>query len=375
MTWINGENPKIELVDYNRKFKEELKGELTEDVARQTLGKFLIYNLGLTVYQLTGFLLEPYQRITIKGWMQKNFSLCIAGRSYSKSFLFGHFAYLYCLFNADHHVIITAATFRSSRRILENIETWANRKRKVFPDGTVFPGGELLKQTFMKKMEKKPDQYKITFQNGSTITALPLGDPDNLRGFRCNVLGIDETLLIPLNTIDLVLKPFLAGGADATHKQRVRRKEDARIAKGNMKEEERRKFKSTSKMIMLSSASYKWEELYETYKKYLGLISPDPNLEQKDGSPKRDEMEDGTSSYLVQQLSYKIVKEDLMDPAIVKEIKENSFLRTSFGANTEPSSLTSRAVTSAPRRCTSVPSRWVISPVSRLRVRRGHVTY
>lgn len=330
--WIDGDNPRLELIDYNRKFREELRGELEEEVARKSLGKFFMYNLGITVSQLTGFYLEPYQRITIKGWMQKNFSLCIASRSYSKSFLFSHFAYLYCLFNPDHHVIIVSATFRSSRRVLENIEIWANRKRKVLPNGDVLPGGELLLQTFARKMEKKPDQYRITFQNGSTITALPLGDADNLRGFRCNVLGTDETLLIPQNTIELVLKPFLAGSSDITQKQRIRRKEDERISAGRMKETERRKFKSTSKMINLSSASYKWEELYEMYKRYLAIISPD----QIEGAPKRDEMEDGVSSYLVQQFSYKVIKEDLMEPAIVKEIKEKlipeNVIRREYGA-------------------------------------------
>lgn len=333
MAWYPGENPPIEIKDWNTEFKTTLKGELEEEVARKTLGKFLMYNIGFTVYQLTGFILEPYQRIIIKGWLQKNFTLCVAGRSFSKSFLCSHFCYLYCLFNPGHHIIVISATFRSSRRMLSFIEEWANRKRKVMPNGTVYAGGELLLQTFARKMEKKPDQWQIKFQNGSSITALPLGDSDNLRGFRCNVLVTDETLLIPQNTIDLVLKPFLAGGADITHKQRVRQKEDKRIESGSMKEEERRKFKSTSKMIMLSSASYKWEELYETYKKYRTIIEGG----QADGTPtKREEMEDGVSSYLVQQMSYKVVKENLMDPAMMKEIKEKlipeSVIRREYGA-------------------------------------------
>lgn len=315
MVWIPGVNVSNEIpVDWNTQFQNELKGELDEEVARKTLGKYLMYNMGVCVYNLTGFMLESYQRLVIKGWMKKNFTLCIAGRSFSKSFLLGHFFYLFCLFNPEHHVLMVSATFRSSRKVLENIEAWSNRKRKRV-GGEWLPGGELLKETFARPMSKKADMYKIEFKNGSTITAVPLGDPDNLRGFRCNVLAIDEGLLIPQSTIDLVLKPFLAGGADITRKQRIRRKEDKRIAEGHMVEDDRQKFKSTSKMIISSSASYKWEELYETYKKYMKIIQGDDQI-------KPEETDVGVSTYLVQQLSYKVAKPELMDPAILKEIKE-----------------------------------------------------
>lgn len=303
-------NPKEAIVDWNVKFKTELVGELEEAEARATLGKFMMHNIGFTVYQLTGFILEAYQRIIIKGWMQKNFSLTVAARSLGKSFLCAHFCYLYCLFHPEQHIIIVSATFRSSRRIVENIDAWSKREKK-----NRYPAGELLRETFDGNMLKKPDMYKITFKNGSTITALPLGDPDNLRGFRCNVLITDETLLIPQNTINLVLKPFLAGAADATAKQRTVKKEDKKIAAGRMKESERKKFKSTSKMINLSSASYKWEELAEMYSNYLSIIRGVEGF-------KGDETENGVSSYLVHRLSYKVAREELMDPAILREIKE-----------------------------------------------------
>lgn len=313
MVWIPGTQPSTPQVDYNRLFRDTLKGELDEETARRTLGKFLMYNIGLCVYNLTGYILEPYQRIMIKGWMQKNFTLCVAGRGFSKSWIFAHFCYLYCLFNPNHHILMTSATFRSSRQVLITINEFSERKR----DG-IYPGGDLLRETFAKDMVKKQDLYQIVFKNGSSIRAVPLGDSNNLRGLRCTVLGVDEGLLIPQHTIDFVLKPFLMGGTDVTKKQRVRRKEDRQIAAGRMDPGARRQFKSDAKMIILSSASYKWEELYETYKRYRKII-------EGDGSEplKRDELEGGAvSSYLVQQLSYKVGKEELMEPAIIKEIRE-----------------------------------------------------
>jgi len=319
MAWLgNGNNPvdphAPPPVDINRKFREELVGELPEELARKTLGQFLAHNLGMMVWVLTGRLLEPYQRIMVKGWMQKNFTLTVAGRSFGKSLVFSHFCYLYCLLNPGHKILIVSATFRSSRQIVERIDEWARSKK-----------GTLLRQTIETTplgslITKRSDLVRITFKNGSEITAVPLGDPDNLRGFRCNVLGIDEGLLISQSTINMVLKPFLAGGADATKKQLIRRRERRRIAAGQMTEKEKVVFRADSKMIVLSSASYKWEELAAMYRMYRAIIEGSKDVEGK--GPKAEETDKGTSSYLVHQLSYKVGNPDLMDAGVLEEIRE-----------------------------------------------------
>lgn len=314
MAWAGLGNNPVDPVrpDYNRIALKELppEKEISEEEGMMTLGRHLHTNIGLLVTLLTGQLLEPYQRIMIKGWMQKNFSLTVAGRSFGKSLVFSHFCYLYCLFNPGHHVLLVSHTFRSSRQTVERIDGWARSKR-----------GGLLAQCFSRPMEKRQDLVKIHFTNGSTITAVPLGDPDNLRGFRCNVLGIDEGLLIPSATIELVLKPFLAGGADSTKKLLKRRRENRRIKEGKMSEAEREVFRADSKMIVLSSASYQWEELYERYKQYRTIIEADEEARIK-AKVKAEETSGGTSSYLVHQLSYEVGNPDLMDQGVLEEIRE-----------------------------------------------------
>src|ERR1700722_1902411 len=109
--WIPGETSSEPIIDWNDKFEKELKGELEYDFARKTLGKFMMHNIGFFVRFLTGFQLEAYQRIMIKGWLQKNFTLTVAGRGFSKTFNVTHFAYLYCLMNPGHHVLMVSATF------------------------------------------------------------------------------------------------------------------------------------------------------------------------------------------------------------------------------------------------------------------------
>ncbi len=317
MSWQgNGNNPPSSpLVDWNADCKKLLThNELPEEVARKSLGRFLSHNIGMLVEILTRKILEPYQRIVVKGWLAKNFSLTVASRSWGKSTVASHFCYLYCLLNPDRHILICAATFRSSRQIVERVDEWAQKE-----DGVLLR--ETMKRTNGDKggtLIKRQDLVRIWFKNGSSITAVPLGDPDNLRGFRCNVLLIDEGLLIAQHTINSVLKPFLAGASDATKKQKIRRREERLIEAGKMLVQDKVKFRSDSKMIILSSASYIWEELYkDLYKPYRAIIeSTNPD------SPKGEENENGASSYLVHQLSYKMVAPYLMDAAVLEQIQK-----------------------------------------------------
>jgi len=252
--------------------------------------------------------ISPTETETIDIQVDKEECYWSGGFVNHNSTVFSHFCYLYCLLNPGHHILICAATFRSSRQIVERIDEWANPKTK----------GALLRQTFERDMIKRQDLIKIVFKNGSSITAVPLGDPDNLRGFRCNLLGIDEGLLISHHTINMVLKPFLAGGADPTKKQLLRRREARLIEAGKMQEKDKTVFKADSKMIVLSSASYKWEELYSMYKQYRAIIEKS----DIEGAAKAEETDAGAATYLVHQLSYKVGNPDLMDAGILQEIRE-----------------------------------------------------
>lgn len=294
---IEGCEVKKDPEDVNKKLLA-INGELDEEQSRRYLYEFLRYNIGFAARILTGVSLEPIQRLILKGWFEKNFIMCIAARSFGKSTFSALFSILYCIFYPKSKILLVSATFRSSRSIIDKIEEWSKRKE-----------GILLKQSFDKDIVRRNDEYVVKFKNGSQIKAVPLGDANKLRGFRCNVLFIDEGLLIPENVIEMVLKPFLAASSNVEENQRKEEIEQKLMAKGLLKEEDRVKRKSTSKMIILSSASYQWENLYSRYKKYLQEIY--------DSETRGDS---GEASYLVQQLSWELIPKTILDPAIEKEI-------------------------------------------------------
>ena len=121
-----------------------------------------------------------------------------------------------------------------------------------------------------------------------TITAIPLSG-EKIRGFRANILVLDEFMLLPEETIRNVLMPFLVAPQDMAERIKIRELEDDLIAKGDMKEEERIVFGNDSKMIALSSASYSFENLYRTYKDWMNNIYSDDIMQ---------------SSYFISQMGF-----------------------------------------------------------------------
>lgn len=286
-------------VDVNAELST-IKGELTEKQARSTLGRFLEYNLGFATRILTGMVLHPRQILYIKAWWSNNFNIAIWGRGCAKSTLAGIFALLYAIFVPGTSILFVSQNFRSSRRVLENIEAIATS-----------PAGALLLQVFKnEKMSRRNDLFQWELKNGSKITAVPLSNGEGLRGLRATVLIVDEALLVPIRIIKEILQPFLVAAGDITKKQKVREKEDALIRKGKMKESDRTEFPTDAKMILLSSASYQWEDLYKVYCDYLERA--------KHGTPEEREI----ASYSVTQISYEAVPEGFLDKAILKDVTE-----------------------------------------------------
>ena len=272
-----------------------IEGSLDDKEARITLAKFLRNNLTFTTELISGIKLAPFQEITLKGMLNKNFSMCVWGRGCGKTFISSVFCFLQCIFEPGTKILIAGPTFRTARFIFQNIEKMVNSK-----------GAELLSQAFSMRPSKRNDQYEWQI-NGGSITAVPLSG-EKIRGFRANILVLDEFLLLPEETIKTVLMPFLVAPQDMAERIKVREIEDELIKQGKMKEEDRMVFENNSKMVALSSASYTFENLYKTYKDWTSKIYK-PELA-------------GDSSYFISQMGFESLPSDMIDTTIIEEARE-----------------------------------------------------
>jgi len=292
---------KKELFDINEELMS-LKGELEDKEAKISLAKFLRGNLSFTTELISGIKLAPYQEATLKGMLNRNFSMCVWGRGCGKTFIASVFCFLQCIFEPGTKILIAGPTFRTARFIFNNLEKIVKSK-----------GANLLAQAFSAKPSKRNDQYEWEI-NGGTITAIPLNG-EKIRGFRANILVLDEFLLLPEELVNTVLMPFLVAPQNMKERLEIREIEDQLIKEGKMKEEERFVFENTSKMIALSSASYTFENLFKTYKEWYSKIESE---------------EPSEASYFISQMSYEALPEEMVDKTVIEEAKTGGSSHSSF---------------------------------------------
>ena len=299
--WYCPEKYKRPMPDINQEILN-LKGELNDTQAKISLAKFLRNNLAFTTELISGIKLAEFQEITLKGMMNRNFSMCVWGRGCGKTFIASVFCFLQCIFEPRTKILIAGPTFRTARFIFNNLEKLVESK-----------GAALLQQAFGAKA-KRNDAFEWQI-NGGSITAIPLSG-EKIRGFRANVLVLDEYLLLPEDTIKTVLMPFLVAPQDMKERIEIREMEDSLIEKGLMKESERMKFENNSKMIALSSASYTFENLYKTYKEWMQHIY--------------DESEVGETTYFISQMGWESLPEHMIDSTVIEEAQNGGQSHSSF---------------------------------------------
>ena len=298
--WYCPDKYKKDIPNVNQELLK-LKGDLLDKEAKVSLARFLRSNLGFTTELISGIKLAPFQEVTLKGMMNRNFSMCVWGRGCGKTFIASVFCFLQCIFEPGTKILIAGPTFRTARFIFENLEKIVDSK-----------GAELLMQAFGAK-SKRNDQFKWDI-NGGTITAIPLSG-EKIRGFRANILVLDEYLLLPEDLIKTVLMPFLVAPQDMKERIEIREIEDKLISEGKMKESERMIFENDSKMIALSSASYTFENLYKQYKEWTEKIYS---------------QEMGDADYFISQMGYEALPDHMIDTTVIEEAQQGGQSHSSF---------------------------------------------
>ena len=314
MSWTQGNQ-----VDRLNKFSginQEIlstEGFLEESEAKVLLYKFLRENISFATSLISGVDLFPFQHIAIKSMFEADYFLGIWARGMSKSFSTGIFAFLDAVLNQGVEIGILAASFRQSKQIFRKIEDIAAK-----------PAAKMLAQCITKK-SKSNDEWLLEIGN-SRIRALPLGDGSKLRGFRFHRIIIDEMLLMPERIYNEVIVPFLSVVENPTEREELYNLETKLIEKGELTEAGRYQWPN-NKLIMLSSASYKFEYLYKLYQNFEELI-----MNKEEGS---EIIAGNNAKRIIMQLSYDCAPNQLYDQNLITQAKSTmsqSQFEREFGA-------------------------------------------
>ena len=144
----------------------------------------------------------PSQALMLCEMWNRKFPMLIASRGFGKSFMLSLYALLRALLLPKRKVVVVGAAFRQSKVLFEYMETiWRN--------------APILRDICSGSSGPRRDVDRCVMRiNESTVTCLPLGDGQKIRGQRANDIISDEFASIPRDIFENVVAGFAAVSAD-----------------------------------------------------------------------------------------------------------------------------------------------------------------
>ena len=146
--------------------------------------------------------LSPFQSLLLYEMWNRKFPMLIGSRGMGKSFILSVYPLLRALFMPRRKIIVVGAAFRQSKVLFEYMDTiWKN--------------APILRDLCSTNSGPRRDTDRCTLRlNDSTVTCLPLGDGQKIRGQRANDIIADEFASIPREIFENVVAGFAAVSSD-----------------------------------------------------------------------------------------------------------------------------------------------------------------
>ncbi len=286
-------------------------------------------NFSFTCLHLFGIKLHPFQQIILRELWDRPFPMLTASRGGGKSFLLGLYSILKALFVQGSKVIITGAGFRQAKLIYEYCE-------KIFKDSTMFQN--ILSDDKMNKPTRDID--RCVFRIGSsTITAIPTGNGEKIRGLRATDLITDEFNSIDLEVFEHIMQGFGAVSASPIDNIIQISKLEALKQLGEITAEQVETQESlikSNKSIVSGTCGFEFESFAKYWKKYKSIIESKGNID-KLAEIFNGEIPLGFNwrDYSIIRMPYDLIPKGFMDIKMIGKAKatiEKSVFLCEYGA-------------------------------------------
>ena len=244
----------------------------------------------------------PSQALFLREILNRKFPILIASLGFGKSFMLSMYAVLRALILPRRKVVVVGAAFRQSKVLFEYMETiWRNSPMlRDICDGDSGP---------------RRDTDRCTLRlNESTVTCLPLGDGQKIRGQRANDIIADEFASIPREIFENVVAGFAAVSADPV--ENVKRLAAQKKAEelGVDIEEEEREVKKDNQIILSGTAYYDFNHFATYWKKWKSIVQSkgDPRKLREIFGEEPPENFDWTQ-YSIIRMPYELLPKGFMD--------------------------------------------------------------
>ena len=256
----------------------------------------------------------PSQALMLCEMWNRKFPMLIASRGFGKSFMLSLYSLLRALLLPKRKVVVVGAAFRQSKVLFEYMETiWRN--------------APILRDICSNTSGPRRDVDRCVMRiNDSTVTCLPLGDGQKIRGQRANDIISDEFASIPRDIFENVVAGFAAVSADPIDnvKRLAAEKKAKELGVELEEKQEEKEVKVRDNQIILSGTAYYDFNHFATYwKKWRQIIKSrgkEERLREVFGGEDVPKDFDWTQ-YSIIRIPYELLPEGFMDAAQVARSK------------------------------------------------------
>ena len=246
--------------------------------------------------------LLPSQSLVLQQVWERKFPMLIASRGFGKSFMLSLYAIIRALILPQRKIVIVGAAFRQSKVLFEYMETiWRNAPMlRDMCDGNSGP---------------RRDTDRCTLRlNDSTVTCLPLGDGQKIRGQRANDIIADEFASIPREIFENVVAGFAAVSSNPV--ENVKRVAAEKKAKelGIVLDGEVKEVKKDNQIVLSGTAYYDFNHFATYWKKWKSIIKSNGEISKLREVFGEDPPENfDWTQYSIIRIPYELLPKGFMD--------------------------------------------------------------
>ncbi len=258
--------------------------------------------LSFLTHHVLNIQLLPSQSLVLNEIWERKFPMLIASRGFGKSFMLSLYAILRALILPQRKIVIVGAAFRQSKVLFEYMETiWRNSPMlRDICDGDSGP---------------RRDTDRCTLRlNESTVTCLPLGDGQKIRGQRANDIIADEFASIPREIFENVVAGFAAVSSNPVENvKRVAAEQKAKELGIDIEDEEK-EVKKDNQIVLSGTAYYDFNHFATYWKKWKSIIKSRGELSKLREIFGEDPPENfDWSQYSIIRVPYELLPKGFMD--------------------------------------------------------------
>lgn len=265
--------------------------------------------LGFVTKYFLGIELAPFQCAIIYDMWTHPFPMLIGSRGLGKSFLLSVYAILRALLIPGTKVVIVGAAFRQSKFLFEYMT-------KIWRDSELLR--DICGNDARQGPHTEPDKCTLILGD-SSITAIPIGDGQKIRGLRANVTICDEFASLSRLIFENVIVGFgVVSQNPIGNVKRVAYEKEMR-AKGVIIEEAK---KENNQVIISGTAYYAFNHFYTYWQQYKNIIlSKGDNRKLIEIFPEGVPKNFNYKNFSIIRIPYELIPEGFMDSNQVDRAK------------------------------------------------------